>query len=405
MKRIVHLSKFSLILSVLIFSSCSDDDDSGIAIDEPITYAFARDGVSTVSFSGQTTRILMAEEIISALKDNTLADAEANIDAMYAHVEGNEDFADATLNASNKSVRSKTAASSDFFSTNATDAAAIKADFDGWIAAQVSEVFPNWTTEATAGQAGFIQEAGGGPVRYVSAKGLEYDQAFGKGLIGALMADQILNNYVSTSVLDAGSNIEDNDLARVADGKTYTNMEHKWDEAYGYAYGTATDLTDPNPTIGSDDSFLNKYIGRVEGDADFEGIAADIYNAFKLGRAAIVAGDYALRDIQADIVREKISSVIAVRAVYYLQQAKANIGRDNGSAFHDLSEGYGFIYSLQFTRQPGTNTPYFSRSEVQDMINSLMAGNGFWDVTSTILDDVSTEIASRFSFTVEQAGS
>ena len=208
--------------------SCGDDDGGGISIEEPTTYAFDRDGASTVSFSGQTTRILMGEEIIDALKDNSLS--EATIDAMYAHVEGATDFEDPTgfgLNASDKSARSKTAASSDFFVANTTDATAIKEDFDGWIAAQVSEVFPNWATEAAAGQAGFIQEAGGGSTRYVNAKGLEYNQAFNKSLIGALMVDQIVNNYVSISVLDAGTNREDNDAGTVADGKSYTTMEHK----------------------------------------------------------------------------------------------------------------------------------------------------------------------------------
>lgn len=409
------MNKNKLILALFIglsisLISCGDDDGGTITIDTPETYAFERDGASTVSFSGQTTRILMGEEIINALKDNTFT--EATIDAMYAHVEGTSNFEDATgfgLNASDKSVRSKTAASSDFFSANTTDATAIKADFDEWIAEQVTVVFDAWETEASAGQAGFIQEAGGGSTRYVNEKGLEYNQAFGKGLIGALMVDQIVNNYVSTSVLDAGANIEDNDAGTVAEGKTYTNMEHKWDEAYGYAYGTAADLADPNPTIGADDSFLNKYIGRVEGDDDFAGIAADIFNAFKLGRAAIVARDYTTRDAQAEIIREKISTVIAVRAVYYLQQGKAGLDAaspDYAAVFHDLSEGYGFIYSLQFTRRPNSELPYFTRTEVENMISDLMGGtNGLWDVTTTTLDELSSEIAAEFDFTVEMAGS
>lgn len=390
--------------------SCGDDDGGSISIAEPETYVFDRDGESTVSFSGQTTRILMAEEIIDALLDNTLN--EATIDAMYAHVGGVNDFEDGAnfgLNASDKNVRSKTAASSDFFSANTTDAVAIKEDFDGWISMQVSEVFPKWETEATAGQAGFIQEAGGGPIRYINAKGLEYNQAFSKSLIGALMVDQILNNYLSTSVLDAETNVEDNDAGTLVEGKPYTNMEHKWDEAYGYAYGAAVNPVDPNLTIGADDSFLNKYIGRLEGDSDFAGIADEIFNAFKLGRAAIVATDYATRDAQAEIIREKISIVIAVRAVYYLQQGKAGLEAssvDYASVFHDLSEGYGFIYSLQFTRRPNSDLPYFTKSEVESMIDDLMGGtNGLWDVTTATLDNISNEIAGEFSFTVDEAGS
>ncbi len=409
------MNKNKLISALLVglsisLVSCGDDDGGSISINEPETYSFERDGSSTVSFSGQTTRILMGEEIIDALKDNSVE--ETTIDAMYAHIEGANNFEDETgfgLNASDKSVRSKTAASSDFFSANTAESSSIKDDFDGWISAQVADVFPNWETEAAVGLAGFIQEAGGGSTRYVNEKGLEYDQAFGKGLIGALMVDQIVNNYVSTSVLDAGTNVEDNDAGIVADGKSYTNMEHKWDEAYGYAYGTSADTSNPNPTIGNDDSFLNKYIGRVEGDDDFAGIAEDIFNAFKLGRAAIVARDYTTRDAQAEIIREKISTVVAVRAVYYLQQGKAGLEAntiDYASVFHDLSEGYGFIYSLQFTRRPNSELPYFTGDEVENMINELMGGtNGLWDVTTTTLDNLSNEIASEFEFTVAEAGS
>jgi len=221
-----------------------------------------------------------------------------------------------------------------------------------------------------------------------------------------LMVDQILNNYISTSVLDAGSNKDNNNNDIVVDGKGYTNMEHKWDEAYGYLYGTSTDKANPNATIGSDDSFLNKYLGKVDSDSDFSGIAQTIFEAFALGRAAIVAKDYTLRDSQTAILRENISQVVAVRAVYYLQKGKNLLAAetpDYGAAFHDLSEGYGFVYSLQFTRKPGTNSPYFSRPEVLAFLDQITTGNGFWDVSPATLEAISTEIASRFNFTVAEA--
>ncbi len=400
---------------LLIFASCSDDDDTTFnQIEEPATYVFERNGESTVSFGGQTTRIAMSEEIISALMNSMLTDAEATIDAMFAHVEGENNFSNADLNASDKSVRSKTAASRDYFSANTTDAIAIRAEFDGWIKSQVDEVFPNWTVTATAGTAGVLQEAGGGSNRYVNAQGLEYNQAFGKSLIGALMTDQALNNYLSTSVLDEADNIENNNNEVVAEGKNYTTMEHKWDEAYGYLYGASETPATPNVNIigtdkEGDDSFLSKYISRVENDSDFAGIAANIFNAFKLGRAAIVAKEYTVRDQQAAIIRKKVSEVIAIRAVYYLQQAKSLLEAstvDTAAAFHDLSEGYGFIYSLQFTRNPDTNAPYFTRAEVLALIEQLIGGaNGFWDVTPETLQTISEAIAAKFDFTVEQAGS
>ena len=209
-------------------------------------------------------------------------------------------------------------------------------------------------------------------------------------------------------MLDEAGNREENDNGETAEGSNFTNMEHKWDEAYGYIYGTSADPANPNPTIGSDDIFLNKYTGQVSEDNDFSTLSEDIYEAFKLGRAAIVAGDYEMRDEQAAIIQEAISTVIGVRAVYYLQAGKRQIeANELGSAFHSLSEGYGFIYSLQFTRDPGTGQPYMSHSVVKGMLTDLLddGENGLWDLDTSTLDALSEQIADRFDFTVEQAAS
>ncbi|QTE23458.1 DUF4856 domain-containing protein [Polaribacter cellanae] len=364
----------------------------------PKTYSFERNGKSTVNFNGQTTRIKMAVEFVAALKKTT--ETETTLDAKFAHTAGNADFSDADLNASSKNIRSKVAASKDFFSANSTDATAIKNQFDGWIAAQVSEVFPNWNTDAAAGVAGKIQQAGGGSTRYVNKKGVEYNQLIAKSLIGGLMVDQILNNYLSKAVLDEATNIADNNGGVTASGKNYTTMEHKWDEAFGYLYGAEDDIT--APVLGKD-SFLNKYLSRVEGDADFAGISKAIYDAFKLGRAAIVAKDYNTRNAQAEILREKISEIIGVRAVYYLQQGKGKLATDKAAAFHDLSEGLGFVYSLQFTRKPNSSESYFTKAEVDTFMDTLLKDNGFWDVSGATLDQISNSIAGKFNFTLAQA--
>ncbi|SFD38070.1 DUF4856 domain-containing protein [Algibacter pectinivorans] len=390
----------SLFVVSALFQSCSNDDDGNVEtkVTAPSTYEFTREGNSTVSYSGQTTRIKMAEEVVTALKVET--NTEATIDAMFAHIENANDFSDADLNASDKSVRSKVAASTDYFSANTTEANEIKADFDTWIEEQVNDVFPSWSVTAEVGVAGALQQSGGGTVRYINAKGLEYNQAFAKGLIGGLMIDQIVNNYLSPAVLDAGSNVENNTNGVLEEGKSYTTMEHKWDEAFGYLYGAEAVAT--NPVLGVD-QFLNEYLDRVEADEDFTGIASTIYDAFKLGRAAIVAGEYDVRDAQAEIIKGNISVIPAVRAVYYLQSGKNKLGVDDASAFHALSEAYGFIYSLQFTRKPNTTVPYFTKTEVDAYLAQLMEGNGFWDITEETLDTMSDEISEAFGFTTEAA--
>ena len=406
MKKIaLGMKKIALgiaILSAIVFTSCTSDDDSPTPkaeIKAPATYVFERNGNNNVSFGGQTTRIKMAGEIGSAFKDNSLT--KIKLDEMFADGTG---FEDADLNTSGKNIRSKVAASKDFFGANTTDATAIKTSFDELINAQVSEVFPNWNVTALSGTAGKLDQTSG-KSRYMNAKGLEYDQVFTKGLIGALMMDQILNSYLSPAVLDAGDNKANNDNTTLEDGKDYTTMEHKWDEAYGYLYGN-----EANPAVPSDDSadnFLNKYVKRVAGNG-FPNLPNEVYEAFKLGRAAIVGKDYVLRDKQAEIIREKISMAIALRAVHYLQAGKADLTEttpDIAHAFHGLSEAVGFIYSLQFTREPGKTTPYFTKSEVEGFMAQLMAGDGFWSflTTQTTLDEISDTIAAKFDFTVEQA--
>ena len=397
----------ALALTTIAFTSCEDDDpvitDGGtdIEVTAPATYSFERDGESTVSFSGQTTRIQMAQELVSEMSDFDNATV-ASLSNMFSNEEN--PFENEDLNASDKSIKSKVAASADYYAGNTAASATVKAFFEARLADQVNEVFPAQNTVATEGVAGQI--ADGESTRYVNAQGFEYNQIVAKGLIGALMIDQALNNYLGTTVLDEATNVEDNDNGVVVEGKSYTNMEHKWDEAFGYLYGNAADAANANATAGTDDNFLNKYLGRVEGDEDFAGIAQEVFDAFKLGRAAIVAGDYELRDEQAEILRTRLSEVVGIRAVYYLQQGKNAIEAENfGTAFHDLSEGFGFVYSLQFTRNPNTDAPYLSTEEVNTFISQLTADNGLWDVTPETLDAISTAIAAQFDFTVEQAGS
>lgn len=395
---------FALALAGLALTSCSSDDDSlpkQDLIDVPATYSFERDGANTVDYNGQTTRLEMASELFGNFKDFDNA-TEEMLSNMFAN-EG-DPFSSSDLNESSKSIKSKVAASNLYFSTNTVESTEIKADFEGFISSQMNEVDSNINQLAEPGQAGQI--ADGNTVRYVDSRGLEMDQAFAKGLIGALVADQMLNNYLAQAVLDEGDNRINNDAGITEEGKSYTTMEHKWDEAYGYLYGDPSIPTaDPNSVLNeSDDRLLFNYLGRLEIDDDFAGIAGETFDAFKTGRAAIVAGDYDLRDEQVRIIRENVSLVIGVRAVYYLQAGKTAIENgEYGPAFHDLSEGYGFIYSLRFTHNPATGAPYLSKSQIDGFLDAITEGNGFWDVTPETLDAISEEIAAAFGFSVSQA--
>ncbi len=313
---------FSAILGGLTLASCTSDDDvkpGNTELEIPVTYNFERDNNSTVSYSGQTTRLQMTSEILSKFTDFEHGSEDLLLN-MFANE--NAPFENASLKESSKSVKSKVAASKLYFSANTVESAEIKNDFDSYITEQFTAVKNNRNELAEAGMAGQIAQ--GTTVRYVNAKGLEMNQAFAKGLIGGLLADQILNNYLSQAVLDEADNRANNDAGVVEEGKAYTTMEHKWDEAYGYLYGDPSiPAEDPNSVLNdNNDVLLFKYMGSVNDDSDFEGIAEETFEAFKTGRAAIVSGDYQTRDEQVKIIRENISTLIAVRAIYYLQAGK-----------------------------------------------------------------------------------
>ena len=86
---------FTILISALVLISCSSDDDNNgnnnnQNVDAPATYQFTRNGENTVSYSGQTQRIAMAEELISALKDPT-RDQES-LNAMFCSRRGRSRF-------------------------------------------------------------------------------------------------------------------------------------------------------------------------------------------------------------------------------------------------------------------------------------------------------------------------
>lgn len=395
----------SAFVAALTLSSCSSDDDSDILneknIDVPVSYDFTRNGESTVNFEGQTTRLQMSAELLSNFTDFDNASEEMLLN-MFANE--NSAFANEDLNTSSKSIKSKVAASNLYFATNNVEASEIKSDFESWITEQMTTVKANKDMLAEAGQAGQIAQ--GTRVRYLNGKGLELNQVFAKSLIGGLLADQILNNYLSQPVLDEADNRLNNDDELPEEGKNYTTMEHKWDEAYGYLYGDPSiPASNPNSILNeSDDRLLFSYLGQVDEDEDFAGLAEETFEAFKTGRAAIVAGNYVVRDEQVAIIRENISKTIAVRAVYYLQDGKNLLANGEfGAAFHALSEGYGFLYSLRFTNDPMTNMPYVSVSDINNFKDQLLSGNGFWEVSPDTLDSISEKIAAEFDFSVAEA--
>jgi hypothetical protein len=362
----------------------------------PEEYSFTRGGVSTVYYTGQTARVGMATELKSAMNNTTKT--KNQIDTMFASGTG---FTDPTLDASGKNVRGKTAASP-------VASATVKPLFDGWIDEFTNTVAPAVTagTTAASGVAGSYTEADGSRTVKVTAKGFELNQVFSKGLIGALQVDQIVNNYLSFSKLDGAR--EDNDAGiygyKNDQAENYiTKMEHYWDEGFGYLYGLDSQFKPGlgDPATGRDTANLNYYLNKVNSQSNEEGISDKIYNAFIAGRAAIVNKDYTERDKQAGIISAEISKVVGYKAQSYLVDGAEDITNgDWADALHALSEAYGFILGLQFTKDSSGN-PYMTNDEVNDLLSRLSAGDGgFWERTAEELTAMAAEVATATGLTL-----
>ena len=368
MRNLIYKSML-LSLAIFVFSCDSDDDDNqgGNTIVAPSSYEFTRDGASTVSFGGQTTRLTQAEELYSALNSNE--STASGLDLMFnGDGNGSAGFADESLNGTSKIIGSKTSAST------LAGSAATKQRFDDMISDYAANVVPNWNQDASAGVPGAISTPDGGSTYHLNAAGQELDQLFFKGLIGAFTLDQIVNNYIHPNQLDSGSRIDDNDNDVLSGDNNYTDMEHKWDEGFGYLYGLEGDnLANAGASPSGNGSLLMKYFKKVDEEGGYEpGIGQVVYDAFIMGRTAIVNKDYELRDQQAAIIKVELSKVIGYYAIHYMNDYVAKLEAGNvAKAHHSLSEAWGFLLSLSFTNN-GNDEPFMDRATVEYFLDNYL---------------------------------
>jgi hypothetical protein len=375
-----HIILSAAVLSIL-FASCKKDD---VTPDENLKVPYSSlttstnyfttfkdaTGNTTVNFDGQTTRIKMLKELDSYIKTGTTATLSAQtMKNMFRHE--NSPFTDAALNsATDKTIISKTAQS-----FSAVDADAERQRFLGYFD-QLAAVSAHNTATAAQGTAGIIMN---GTSKYlVNEKGFEYAQFVQKGLIGAMMLDQISNIYLGTEKMAS-------DNTTILTGKNYTALEHSWDEAYGYLTSNETfPKRDPNDNTKFLESFLGGYVRQVGYNS---GVPQSIFLAFLTGRAAIVNKDMTKRNEQINFIRSQVETSIATVAISYINKTKT--ASNDGARFHALSEGVGFIYSLRFAANAKVN-----KAKSEELLNILLGKpNGFWDLTNADLDNVREQLA------------
>ena len=217
-KRVLSL----IMISMFIYTGCEDDhdhddDDKVVKITEPATYTFNSrfaDGVSSVSYSGQVVRNLLINDI----KTQMGTDAGTKNPATLVSMMANDNADRAILSASGMTtVQTKY---HDISTSHLNDR----------LTAVASYTIPGYDANAGALVNGWVQETvANGKTR---ATGIRLDQMTQKTLWGAISYWQATSKYMSKIPGD------DNTVA--VEGKSYTAMEHHWDESFGY-FGAALD--------------------------------------------------------------------------------------------------------------------------------------------------------------------
>ncbi|ANQ48701.1 DUF4856 domain-containing protein [Flammeovirga sp. MY04] len=289
----------SLLALSSIFFSCSDDTDTTPAT--RVNYDF-----DNVDYSGQTARIMMLDSLESYIKsanDGATAITATHMNAIYTNESGD-------LFGSSKDLESKTAN-------------------DPTLIANVYDQVPAYFASAEVASGNADNIIGG---RLFDAEGHEPAQMVGKGLMGAVLFYQSVSYYLTAEKLNAGDN------ETVTEGKG-TDMEHYWDEAFGY-FGATTDyLTNEEGT----NYYWAKYAASRSSVYD---VRADIFNAFIAGRQAIADKDYEERDVQAAIIQAKWEELVAINVVHYANSVISDT--ELGDILHHWSEAVAFATALQY---------------------------------------------------------
>ncbi len=356
-----------------------DHDHDHDKMEVPSTYVFSRDGNSTVSFSGQTQRLEMLSEITSYMKTANTAGNEVlaeQLKDMYSNTGFSwTDGSNLGLTGSSKQLKSKTA----YGIAGGSPDTGVQAMFEGYMdeLATISGTTVTGIEDGAPGVSGVWPNDGVKGPYLMDGNGIEFVQLIEKGLMCAVFMNQMTVHYLG------GIDQDDNEVAvDETAGKYYTEMEHHWDEAFGY-FTSAINF----PASGTD-RFWGKYASGREAVIQS---GTKIMDAFLKGRTAIVNKDYTTRDSQATIINDEIERACAGTAIHYLNSAKANI-TSSTARNHVLSEAYAFLNGLKYGYN-AINSKGMTTSEIDTALGYF--GTDFNAMTIADMNNCIDLIASK----------
>ena len=245
----------------------------------------------------------------------------------------------------------------------------------------------NYRSIAANGTAGMITT--GDKKRHVSANGLEYAEILEKSLYGALLYDQMVDDYLSDSQSGV-DNEEGNNILSAEDYELYgTERQHKFDEAFGYFGAEAATYPNQSNSSNGDGIFLANYIFDFSDETEAMygvNLAKATMNAFVVGRSVLKAGqgnDFAQENINEELfnaaradIKLYVEAGMAASAIHYLNEAITDVSE--AEKLHHLSEALGFIYAMSFNSD--------GRLSPEESHKALMALG--WSATDSSLNGI-----------------
>ena len=364
-------AQFSIVMIAFGLFGCGDDKDgtnpvnSGASsIDVPSAYVFDSrfsPGESSVSYSGQVVRNLLLQDLKiftgNLGKDGAQSASAQDMLNFYAH-----DDAYGLETLTNPKGLSALESRYSSISTGKNLNGKISGDIVIGYGKTADALVREWIDIIADNS----QDASklGTPAVYTTDDGVDLSQMINKVLIGAVPYYQATGKYLYL-LFEKGN-------AEAKEGKTYTDMEHYWDEAFGY-FGAAADYNrysdaDVKAGVNLDSNgdgkidFKSEYNfaiakGAAKRDIGGTGVdfTSDIFTAFLTGRTLIVN-----QASQADIDAQRIAAangmekVIAATVVHYINDTLGDLAvygtSDYNEANHNKhwAEMKGYAVGLQF---------------------------------------------------------
>ena len=245
----------------------------------------------------------------------------------------------------------------------------------------------NYRNIAANGIAGMIIT--GDKKRHVSYNGLEYAEILEKSLYGALLYDQMVDDYLSDSQSGV-DNEEGNNILSAEDYELYgTERQHKFDEAFGYFGAEAASYPNQANSSNGDGIFLANYTFDFSDETEAMygvNLAKATMNAFIVGRSVLKAGqgnDFSQENINEELfnaaradIKLYVEAGMAASAIHYLNEAITDVSE--AEKLHHLSEALGFIYAMSFNSD--------GRLSPEESHKALMALG--WSATDSSLNGI-----------------